>query len=110
MASFEAESIPEVRCRWGIASILTVSMVVVIALVTALTTALDIRRERAIFRDQLEQQGLLLASTLNDVLADPLYFSDLDELHDIARVVNSQAGVSYVYVFRPDGTLLVDAV
>ena len=93
--------------RWGIASILTVSIVSVIVLLTALTTVLDIRRLRATFLDSLQERGLLMATTLNDVMADPLYFQDIDRLNDIAEVVRGQPDVVYVQVFGPSGRLLV---
>ena len=96
------------KIRWGIASVLTLSMVVVIALLMATTTILDIRRERAAFRDQLKERALLMASTLNDVLAAPIYFTDVEQLLDIEKVVTSQPDVLYLQVFSPDGTLLVD--
>ena len=74
-------------------------MVLVIILLMVTTTALDIRRARAIFRGELEQRGLLLAGTLNEILADPLYFADVAQLQDIAQVVASQPDIAYVGVF-----------
>ena len=93
--------------KWGIAAQLTVSVVLVIVLLMAITTALDIQRERSIFRGEMEERGLLLASTLNDILADPLYFQDIDDLDDVGEVLRSQPDVTYVRVFLPDGRLLV---
>ena len=97
-----------VRFRFGIASILTASMVLVVAILMAVTTLLDIRRANIIFQEGLEQRGLLLASTLNDILADPLYFIDVDELTDIAAIVSGQPDILYVQVMGPDGGVLVD--
>ena len=65
----------KLRFKWGIASILTVGTVLVVVSVVALVTLLDIRRERALFRDELGQRALFVADILNDVLADPLYFT-----------------------------------
>ena len=92
----------------GIAPVLTLTLVSVIAVLMLTTTLLDIRHQRAIFRDELEQRGLLMANTLNEVLADPLYFTDIDDLNDIARVVKSGPDIKYVQVFSSDGRLLVD--
>ena len=65
-------------------------MVLVIALLMASTTILDIRRTRAILGEELEQRAHLLAETLKDVLADPLYFADIDDLGDIAKLIGSE--------------------
>lgn len=83
-------------------------MVTIVALLMITTTVLDIRRARSIFREELESRGLLLANTLNDVLANPLFFRDIDELHDVADVVKSQPDIRYVRILAPDGRLLVD--
>ena len=50
--------LPGLRFRWGIASILTNSTILLIASAVALITALDIQRERALFRDKLEERAL----------------------------------------------------
>ena len=50
-----------------------------------------------------------MVSTINDVLADPIYFTDMDGLVDIANLVNVQPDLLYVQVYSPDGRLLVDA-
>ncbi len=97
------------KARLSITVILTLSMVLVIAVVMALTTVMDVHRERTLFREQLEERALLLADTLNETLADPLYFLDVDEIRDTVSVM--QMGITdleYIQVFRPDGSLLVD--
>ncbi len=92
--------------RWSIASVLTLGMVSIITLVMALTTVLDIRRQRAIFQDELEQRGLLMSNTLTNIMADALYYSDVDKLRDLAEVVRSLENVTHVTVFGADGRLL----
>ena len=98
----------KIRFRWGIASILTLGTVLVIVLLMAVTTLLDMRRVRAIFREELEGRGLLLTGTVGDVVFHHLYFTDIDVLTDIAAVVSSEPEVVYVQIFKPDGRLLVD--
>ena len=49
-----------------------------------------------------------MAETLKDVLADPLYFADIDDVGDIAKVISGEPGVKFVRVFGADGRLLVD--
>ena len=100
--------LPRLRFRWSIASFLIIGMVLVIALLMASTTILDIRRTRAILGEELEQRAHLLAETLKDVLADPLYFADIDDLGDIAKLIGSEPEVKFVRVFGADGRLLVD--
>ena len=45
--------------RWSIATVLTLTMLVIISLFMSITTFAEIRRERAIFRVHLEEMGLL---------------------------------------------------
>lgn len=97
------------KFRWSIASSLTLSMVLVIVLLMSLVTFLDVRRERSIFRQELERRGTMLATTLSQTLADPLYYLDVDKVADITRVADAGlTDVEYVQVFRPDGRLLTD--
>jgi len=97
------------KFRWSIASSLTLSMVLVIVLLMSLVTFLDVRRERSIFRQELERRGTMLATTLSQTLADPLYYLDVDKVADITRVADAGlTDVEYVQVFRPDGSLLTD--
>ena len=91
--------------RYGIAPLLTVSMVMVIVALIAILTVLDIRRERAIFRDELQERGALMANTLDDVMAGPLYYTDIDRLRDISEFMRGH--VAHIMVFGPDGRLLV---
>ena len=89
------------------ASILAISIVSAITLVMAVDSALDIRRERAASQAGLAVRAHLLASGLNDVLANYIYFSDVDALRDVADVVRSQPEVEYVRVFNREGRFLV---
>ena len=95
------------RFRWGIGSALTLGIMAVIALVIVLITVLDIRRERAISRDSFEEKGLLLAMGMNDILADYIYFADVDALHDVAaKVVENDSDVDYVLISDTQGRVL----
>ena len=79
-----------------------------IGLLMSATTVLDIRRTRSVLQEELEQQGLEMVETHNDMLANLLYFSDVDKLREVTEVVESQPNVLYVQVFERDGRLLVD--
>lgn len=94
--------------RWSIATILTLSMVLIIALVMALTTLLDVRRERAIFRNQLEEKGLHLFSMLESAAAEP-DFPNQHELNDITAMMMSQPDLSYFRILTPDGLVLASS-
>ena len=85
-------------------------MVLVTAGLMSATTFIDVRSARSLFRKELEQQGVLLANTLNEVLADPLYFfTDIDEVEHLADIVGSRPDIAYVSVFTPEGRFLVDS-
>ena len=97
------------RLRWGITAFLAVSIVVIVLLALAISTLLDIRRERAAFRETLNQRAALMASTLSDVMADSTYHLDIDDLGDLAKVVGGEQDIEYVVVFDPEGRILVDS-
>ena len=101
--------ISKLSFHWSMAWVFTAGMAAVIVLMMTLITLVDIRRERSISRENLEQRGLSLAGTLGDVLVDPLYFIDVDLVDDlVTTVVESQPDLEYIQVFRPDGSVLVD--
>ena len=95
--------------RWPIALILAASMTAVILMVIILTSVLNIRHQREIFRQELEERGRLLTHTLSDTLANPLYFLNVDKVDDVTTaIVMSHEALPYIKVFRPDGSLLTD--
>ena len=95
--------------RWPIALILAASMAGVILAVITVAAVLEVRHERNFFRQELETRGRLLADTLNDTLADPLYFLDVREVEEITGALEmSQDTLPYIQVFRPDGSLLTE--
>ncbi|PKB78134.1 MAG: hypothetical protein BZY88_19870 [SAR202 cluster bacterium Io17-Chloro-G9] len=90
--------------------VLTLSMVTVVALVILVVTLVDIRREHSLARDGLAQQGAALAQTLDDVLADAVYFSDVDRIDDIVTTIaEGRTDLSHIRIYRPDGSLLADS-
>lgn len=78
----------------------------IITLLVAVDTVLDVQRERQAFWDNLRERSTLLSETLNKVLRDPLYFVDVDQVGDITELVVSQPEIIYVNVYTPDGRLL----
>ena len=94
---------------WTVSLILTVSMTAVIVAVMAITTALDIRRDRGIYQQELQDRGLLLATALNNTLAIPLSFPNATAAQQIAKTVEmSLAEITNLRIYRPDGSLLTD--
>ena len=87
---------------------LTLSMVALVVLLMTSVTVLDISRARGIYREERETLVLLIASTLNDTLADPLYFVNMYQIQAISQTVASQPDILYVLVYTPDGRVLVD--
>ncbi|PKB63229.1 MAG: hypothetical protein BZY67_01125 [SAR202 cluster bacterium Io17-Chloro-G1] len=90
--------------------VLTLSMVMVVALVILVVTLVDIRRERSLAKDGLAQQGAVLAFTLDEILADAINFSDLDRIDDIVTAIaDGRDDLNHIRVYRPDGSLLADS-
>ncbi|MDA0734556.1 MAG: PAS domain S-box protein [Chloroflexi bacterium] len=92
--------------RLGVTSLLVLGTALIITLLVAVDTVLDVQRERQAFWDNLRERSTLLSETLNKVLRDPLYFVDVDQVGDITELVVSQPEIIYVNVYTPDGRLL----
>ena len=96
--------------RLTVALLLTVTMAAVIVAVMAITTSLDIRRESGIYRQELQDRGLLLATALNNTLAAPLSFPNAAVGQEIAKTVEmSPAEITDLRLYRPDGRLFTEA-
>jgi signal transduction histidine kinase len=101
---------PEGRWRWRnrrIATLLTVSVAVLMLFTIAFLTARDIARQRQMFREELQDKGELLARTLNDILANALYFDDIEKLRLLTDVLKANPDVQDLTVFDPTGRILV---
>ena len=94
--------------RWSIATILTLGMVLMISLLMALTTLLDVRHQRGVFQEQLEERGRLLFGML-EVMASEPDFPDQHELNEIMAVMMSQPDLLYFRVLTPDGLILTSS-
>ncbi|MFQ6027656.1 MAG: HAMP domain-containing protein [Dehalococcoidia bacterium] len=94
--------------RWNFARLLTLTIVLVIVGFVSVITLLDILRIQRIFWDELEVRGLLLAEGASDLLADPLYFTNIEEIDKVAAIVDRQSDISFVRVFNPEGRLITD--
>jgi signal transduction histidine kinase len=81
--------------------------VVIITLLMAVTTYVDIERQRAQERNDLEERGVLLANSLNSVLPRPLRERDSERLGDFSSAIWAQQDVAYVKIFDEAGNLLV---
>ena len=102
-------SISRLRFRWSIGYTLALAITLLVAILMAVTTLIDVRRENGRYRDELQDRGLLMASTLSDVMADSLYFTDIDHLTDIGNVVSGEQDILFVRVYSSEGILLGDS-
>ena len=78
-------------------------------MIVAISTMVDIRRERSYFREKEDQKGLFLATGLDDILANYIYVADVDALGDIGKLLADQPDVidiAYSQVFEAQGRLL----
>ncbi len=82
----------------------------VIFLIVTVITALTIQRERRTFRQELEQQTVLLLNTLAASGGDSLYFLDADFLSDLMRNLGAFEVVTFGQYYDADGRIVADAV
>lgn len=97
---------------------LALTLLVVLALVAVLLQRQAImQREvdvlgreamQAMSADALTRRGQAMAGQLANVLANPLYFSDLDAIGTIVRGASRQPDVAYVLVYDVDGNIIHD--
>lgn len=89
-----------------ISRLLTLVMALLIAFAVSLITVTDVLAQRRIYRTKLEEKGLFLARTLNDVVADILYFRNVEGLRNLSNVVKGQPEIEAFKVLDSDGRVL----
>ena len=90
----------------GIGTVLTVSMVLMISMLMAVTTLLDVRRQRSILQDNLGANGLALMDMLNGVAKETPGELNTREINQIVAVVRSRPDVSFLRIYSADKNLL----
>lgn len=95
--------------HWRIQPVLILAMALLVVFSIGLLTAIEAWREQARYRQELEERGLLLASVLEQVLADALYFNDVERARQLAEVVEAMPEVDHYRVFNREGHILVDS-
>ncbi len=78
-----------------------------ILITVGLMTTLDVVRQRNLFNRQIEERGLLLSRTLNDVFGNALYFRDMEKLRHLVDAVRANPEIQQLRVFAADGRILV---
>ena len=63
---------------------------------------------RELVSERLKRRGESNVAQLAESLTNPLYYSDLDAIGDIARTAMRQPDVAYVIVFDPQGRIVHD--
>lgn len=88
----------------------TLAMILVagVALVVGVITWLDLRQAKSEFFAATELRGVVLAGSIADIIADPLYLGDVDEIRDVAEIARQQEDLEILQVVAADGRLLVD--
>ena len=104
-----ARIVARLRQSWGLTATLTFSMGLVITVLMTVTAVLEIRDVRRNANEQLGSEGVNLADALSEIMANALYFSDVDELRDLIHLVSSQPNIEYVRVFESGGRLVADS-
>lgn len=87
---------------------LTFIITLIIVLVVAIITSLTIRRERQTFRQELEQQTVLVLNTLAASGADALYFLEADFLSDLMLDLGRFQVITYGRYYDDEGRVIAD--
>ena len=96
---------------WRLATLITIGVSLAVAVSVTLVTVLEVQRERTAFRDDLEEDALLMAGELHDIIANRLYFSDADGLKEITRqVTDARLDMTYMRISGADGRVIADSL
>lgn len=92
------------------ATVLALSITVLIAALMATTTWLDIRRDQSICFGELEERADRLVEAVDDSITEPVAFSDLGQILILARIFENIPDLVTLQVVAPDGRALFDLV
>ena len=95
--------------RWRIRSLFTATIVLLIVMAVVSVTVVDVILERARAQEELEAKGVLIAKALNEVLADALYFDDVERARHLSYLVRTLEEVERYRLFSVDRRILVDS-
>ncbi len=96
--------------RRSVAAKLIIAITSIVVVVVTLVTLLTIQRERRTFQTELEQQAVLLLSTLSVTSADALFSLDADFLVDNMQSLGALEVLTFGQVYDPDGRIIADAL
>lgn len=91
----------------GVSFFLTLGIILVIVVLMAATTVVDVRARRSDIRDGMLRTGRDFAAIANGVLPDALNSGDLNETGRFASALWAQRDTSYVKIFDREGRMLV---
>ncbi len=83
-------------------------LIACVAAVLTVVTWLDVREARQETFRAMEARGVVLAASVAEIIADPLYRGDVDRIRDMADVARQQGGLKMLQVVAADGRLLVE--
>lgn len=95
--------------RWSVATVLTLTMLVVISLFMSITTFTEIRREQAIFRVHIEELGLIYLNAVRQVYIETggKDESNFTNLVDRAGTGRGMPEISQLHLYSETGETLV---
>lgn len=88
----------------ALAAVLVIGVTVVVGIVTWL----DIRQAKSEFYAATELRGVVLAGSIAEIIADPVYEGDVDKIRDVAKIARHQEDLEAISVVAADGRLLAD--
>ncbi|TXI48496.1 MAG: EAL domain-containing protein [Lysobacter sp.] len=99
-------------------AVISLAMIVVVAVVAVMwqrqntmqTEVLRLNQDamRTLVQERLRDRGEAQATQAAELLANPLYYFDLDAIGDTTRSILHQPGVSYVLVYDGNGDIIHD--
>lgn len=97
----------KLRPRPSITTVLALSFTLVIAVLMAITTWLEVERQHDIFLDELEERAIFVADAVDDALAAPFEGQDFGEIARISEIVVGLPDLDKLEVYSPEGRVII---
>jgi len=102
------QSITSLWSRQSIGTKFGIAISFIVLVVIAGLTFVTVSREKRTFQDELTGNAEQILNVLAYTLREPLYLSDINELQDIADIVQANDDIVVVKIYSETGTLLID--
>lgn len=108
MQTKESKGILSFWSKQTVGTKLSIPLTIIVLASILVVTLIAVSREQSSFEAELNNNADTILSLLAHNLREPLYLLDLDELSELASVVQSSGDIENVIIYDTNGVLLID--